>query len=375
MNNNNIIHSNNLDGLSLSDSNCTAPLLFRIPPSSAVSCLRCLDDVMIVGCQRDLRIYSLSHSKLLGQISRAHSAMVTCCDLSPQLLSSAGRDCSIKWFSWDRFQNIRVSASKHCHLDTITQIRFKPGSAANRLLSTSLDSTIKLWESETGRCLNTWNQSINSQLADPAQIGLILAFDFIAPDRHLYVTAGTSPDSLSNGKGRIAIWDGRTQTGVVQTLTQEDCGLMTAVNYQQQQEMIAAGGSDGIIRLYDNRKLQRQLICLTQITNKNPQYTHDSSASSQQQQQHHIKSLSIFHGKMIACQPNICTISVTSSHPPRQSDDFPYAYPIHSIFPNQIHPTAANFSACHYEPISSSLALATTEHIMVWRPKRSTLAG
>ena len=83
------------------------PTVFRVP-GSALSSLRFDLHTLVVAVERDLRVYSLHDGAMLGQISRAHSAAVSACDVASDagILLSASADCTLRWFGPRR---LRVS--------------------------------------------------------------------------------------------------------------------------------------------------------------------------------------------------------------------------------------------------------------------------
>ena len=120
--------------------------LFRLPSSSSVSCLRFDLHTLLVGVERDLRVYSLADGSVLGQISRAHSAALTSVDVSTEagLVVSASRDCTLRWFALDSFHCRRHSARRGGHVETVTSVRLLPTAGGRRVASISLDGALKV---------------------------------------------------------------------------------------------------------------------------------------------------------------------------------------------------------------------------------------
>ena len=396
------------------------PWVFRTPPSSRVGCVRFDGQSLLVGLERDLRLYSLTDGAMLGQISRAHAAPITSCDVSMEgpVLVSASRDCTLRWFDVDSFACRRVSVKRGGHVDCVTAIRILPSCGARRVASIALDGALKVWDSERGQVSSSHNSD------DVAALGLLLSLDVVHPSSLTFITGSTRGGANRVGEGRVAMWDLRTASGVTSSVTLP-CGLMTAVSYSSYQQAIAAGGSDGLVRIFDARKMnistsaQHTLHIPTHSTTAYQHHHQHTGAitapstsppspsapalSAQAAAVCHLQSLCLLPDRLLTCQSRAFTVFACASSAPARLRSaalqaFPYAFPVHSISPREVQrwsatsaaPPSLAFSAptpslsafgspvssaapslvsFQYDERSDVLALASQQAVLVWNAR------
>ena len=235
------------------------PLVLRVPVcGSAISCVRVGSSSAVLGVGRDLRVFSLSSGRQLGTVSRAAGGVIGSVDVSDEagLAVCGSRDCTLRWFDFDSFTCQRVSARRSQHTDSVSTVRFVPGTAGRRVISSGLDGRVKLWDTETGQSVQG-SQDCSSDSVSAA--GLLLSLDFVHPSAGSYVTGATCAGEGNVGEGRVALWDVRTRAGVVSQVT-APCGLIPSVSFCSYNSGIAAGGSDGVVRVYDMRRFTAETL-------------------------------------------------------------------------------------------------------------------
>ena len=130
-----------------------------------------------------------------------------------------------------------------------------------------------MWDSETGQCASSHNGG------DGADLGLLLSLDVVHPSSQTWLTGSTAAGGAQRrGEGRLALWDLRAKEGVVAAVTLP-CGLVPSVSYSPYQQGIAAGGSDGVVRLFDTRKLSLERSHTVPVPHTAPALRQLSAAS------------------------------------------------------------------------------------------------
>ena len=390
--------------------------LFRLPSSSVVSCLRFDLHTLLVGVEKDVRVYSLASGSMLGQITRAHSAPLTAVEVCSEaaLAVSASRDGTLRFFDLDSFHCLRPSVKRGGHVEAVTAIRLLPTSAAHRVASIALDSTLKVWDTETGQCSSSHNGE------DRAALGLLLALDVMHPSSHTWVTGScVASGAERRGEGRLAVWDLRTKEGVTAQLSLP-CGLVPSVSYCAYQQGIAAGGSDGVVRLFDARRLSLErsqavpvpTLVTPSLPSSSPRRVGEFLApastsppspslpttSAQSPVGCHLQSLALLSDRLLTCQSRQFTAFASSSASPSRlpsaASPFPYATAVHSVSARELQrwcgsagarsshgvslpsftsptPPSPSASLCgfQYSEGSDVLALASREAVVVWNAR------
>ena len=395
------------------------PLVLRVPVcGSAISCVRVGSSSAVLGVGRDLRVFSLSSGRQLGTVSRAAGGVIGSVDVSDEagLAVCGSRDCTLRWFDFDSFTCQRVSARRSQHTDSVSTVRFVPGTAGRRVISSGLDGRVKLWDTETGQSVQG-SQDCSSDSVSAA--GLLLSLDFVHPSAGSYVTGATCAGEGNVGEGRVALWDVRTRAGVVSQVT-APCGLIPSVSFCSYNSGIAAGGSDGVVRVYDMRRFTAEtlhevtmpavplsafllssvsgspspslsvdaafggggLSLVAPSTSPPSPSVHGGSISSSPPSRRHIQSVCLLPDRLMALQSTALTMFASSAAPPRKTTTFPFAHPIHSLTLRQAVRAAnssSTSSSSAYDVAADSrlvamqtaeagdvLALSTSDCLILW---------
>ena len=371
----------------------------------------------MLGVGRSLRVFSLSSGRQLGTVSRATGGVISSVDVCDDagVVVCGSRDCTLRWFDLDSFACQRVSAKRSQHTDSVTTVRFIPGTSGKRVVSSGLDGRVKLWDTETGQSVSASSDSSTAA----ATVGLLLSLDFIHPSAGSYVTGATCAGEGNVGEGRVALWDVRTEGGVVSQLT-ASCGLIPSISFCSYNNGIAAGGSDGVVRVYDMRRftaetlhevsvpatpvsafaftlpvhgltsslvaddpLPSDFVSLIPPSTSPPSPSIlTSSVSSLPPSRRHIASVCLLPDRLIALQSTALTIFAASTAPPRKKTTFPFAHPIHSITlahvtqqqqqqhshmqPTYSTPADTTLVAMQTAEAGDILALSTTDRLTLW---------
>lgn len=139
---------------------------------AAVTCLQFDSSRLAVSAGKDVRMYSLRSGTLLEHLSVLKSGLLTCVDFGSARLVTAGTDCVLRCFELESMQLERVTARKHAHADVVTAVRLASNERA--AVTASLDASLKLWSLDDGQCVATLNEG------DRARTGMLLCLDAVS---------------------------------------------------------------------------------------------------------------------------------------------------------------------------------------------------
>ncbi|MCF6260537.1 MAG: pentapeptide repeat-containing protein [Gammaproteobacteria bacterium] len=156
-----------------------------------------------------------------------HSRGVTACVFSPdgQQLLSASQDTTLKL--WDRNSGECINTFTG-HSDWVTACAFSPD--GQQLLSASRDTTLKLWNWNSGECINTFT----------GHLGLVTACAF-SPDGQQLLSA--SDDNT------LKLWD-RNSGECINTFTGHS-GWVTACAFSPDGQQLLSASDDNTLKLWD----------------------------------------------------------------------------------------------------------------------------
>jgi WD40 repeat protein len=168
------------------------------------------------------------------------------------------------------------------HSDEIKAVKLTGD--GRRLLSASVDSTLRVWDVETGECLHTleghsgavWAVDVSRDgklAASGGRDGALRVWDIErgeCPNVHeghgeCVSSVALSPDGSravsSSWDGTVRVWD--VANGRCLHILQGDAGQVYAVALSAEKRIIVSGGEDGIIRVWDLESGE----CLQEIEN------------------------------------------------------------------------------------------------------------
>ena len=249
------------------------------------------DGKILASCNRD-GIISLWDTRT-GQQKQTlprHEHSVSCVSFSPngEMLASGTRDGTV--YLWDLqtrqqkgvFTGHTVGYQKaHQHTKKITRLSFNPDGTT--LVSECADTTVRLWNIETGQYkdIRTGDSTAeiyslamspdSTTIASGSNDGIIRIWDTRTGQRKSALTGHASivsalsfsPDSTTLASGAwdntIRLYDPRTgkQHGILRGHT----GSINSLSYSPDGETLASGDSKGDIRLWDVRtQLQKNIL-------------------------------------------------------------------------------------------------------------------
>ena len=171
-----------------------------------------------------VKLYSTETGKLISNLEHGDKVLTIVWSSDRKILASGSNDSTIKLWDVNTGDCIRVLTG---HSDSVKAISFSPD--GETLASSSDDSTIKLWDVATGQYFQTWrghNDTVNS-----------LAF---SPNEPILVSG--SKDCT------IKFWN--VYTGqCIKTISEQ--AAVTSVVFSPDGKTVASGSQDGQIKLWD----------------------------------------------------------------------------------------------------------------------------
>ncbi|KAL6053480.1 Mitochondrial division protein 1 [Balamuthia mandrillaris] len=174
---------------------------------------------------------------------RGHEGQVCCCQYDEEKIVSGSFDSSIK--VWDirnldteeevsAVMTLKKKETNAAHTDRVLCLMFED----NTLVTGGRDETIKIWDLETGTCVNT--------LSGHSDNVWYLQFD------HEKIISGSADKTIRH-------WDIRTGK-CYKTLIGHDRGL-SCLHFENEENLLMSGSADQTIRLWDLRTDQcRQIL-------------------------------------------------------------------------------------------------------------------
>jgi WD40 repeat protein len=186
---------------------------------------------------------------LLCKLRDVHTLGVYACDFAAdgRHLASCSHDCSV--VVWD-IEKLQVRRRYAGHTAPVSDVKFIPSGTNERLASSCVDGTVKLWDKRGAKCIFTFD----GQLSDPARC---LAWS--ADGKHLACGADD---------GTVLIWDAETAELCAEDpsitmdavtdfrlvpqphFSQGHKGAVRGLSFTIDGKHIVTGGDDGILRLW-----------------------------------------------------------------------------------------------------------------------------
>jgi WD40 repeat protein len=234
---------------------------------------------------RTVRTFSVETASPLGTL-QGHSGLVTCVDFCTRLVVSGATDRTVRLWSWEDMSCARISAKRGQHQEAVSGVRFTSASGS-KLLSCSLDGTLKLWHSEQGQCERTIGGGSG------VGVGSILAMESTGSwreERSVFVT-GSSYCAANTWTGRVALWDLRQGKPAVSHVDLP-ADAAPALSCYPAEQTLAVGGSDGVVRVWDLRKFSASTpLCVVGGQTGGP-----------------IVSVHVDKARLLVCQSKVMTV-------------------------------------------------------------------
>lgn len=132
------------------------------------------------------------------------------------------------------------------------------------IVSTSLDSTLRLWDVPSGGLISTLHAtspalccSIGTRLPTPPD-GEDLPVSG-TPDERETPEVGQSVMYAGLQNGSLEVFDMRAKNSIHTSSSTSSTGSINAISYLPSQHLLATGASDGIVTIYDVRSLSSPL--------------------------------------------------------------------------------------------------------------------
>lgn len=228
--------------------------------SDAVTCLDFdipFGTMVSAGMDLGLKVWDLSRGELVSDL-RGHNASVTCLQVDNNVLATGSADATVRVWNLDEVishpdaQNEESGDDAYTihvldsHVGEISALHFSD----HTLVSGSADKTIRQWDLNTGRCVQTldviWANSAQNALYSNDR--LRTGFDANAP----FIGAVQCRDAaLATGTadGIVRLWDLRS--GQVQRTLQGHTAAVTCLQFDDVH--LATGSRDRSIRIWDLR--------------------------------------------------------------------------------------------------------------------------
>lgn len=145
---------------------------------AAVTCLQFDSSRLAVSAGKDVRMYSLRSGTLLEHLSVLKSGLLTCVDFGSARLVTAGTDCAMRCFDLESMSLERVTARKHAHSDVVTAVRLASNERA--AVTASLDASLKLWSLDDGQCVATLNEGDRARTGMLLCMDAVSEVEFVA---------------------------------------------------------------------------------------------------------------------------------------------------------------------------------------------------
>ena len=352
---------------------CTVdqPIIFK-GHRGPVSCIQFDSSKLVYSSGSMVRIHSLISSLIRPLGTLQQKEIITTVDYNTRVLVTGSIDKTLRLYSFDTFDCMSISSKKHAHQDSVTQCKFT--SDNQHVISVSLDSTLKLWNVSNNTCIETYNRH------DEHNIDLLLQFCSV-DDNQLYAISTRPNDDNTDAIGKLALFDLRYDTGVVDTVEAEQSVLSSIDVYGN---TIACGDVHGNVLLYDRRKLTDSYQQINAVPQ--PIITSDTNNNNNAQPiryKPYVQSLHIDDTKLIVCQRG--AISVHSLRSDTNIFDC-YGLPYNTLIsqftvdqlnlltPANNNTTQNHFTNMSYDNQHDVLAISTTDSVLIYNVDRPIYA-
>lgn len=322
-----------------------------------------------------IRFGCLKTGESLGNIKvLSGQHVVTSMDFSHDTIVCGGSDRTLRAFNWD-YELRLTTAKRDGHREPVTSVRLEKGS--QRFVSSGMDGKVKIWATTTSQCLRTLN---DNSVLDGSALGLQLLGERMMMAVGASSGSGAGVAGAGGYAGWLGLWDARVaERGGLVSKVQSESPLFS-VSAHASSHTVACGGDDGVVTLWDTRKLEE----LGPLVVRGPDQALAGGAHAPGRAGP-VVSVHVDGTRLLAAQPgslDVYALSWPQEGPLAfaaraemyQRWGVPYANRVGHFEPAMINRhtpdrtrRARSFHKLSYDVATDTLALASSAGVVVWR--------